>query len=504
MLDLVAAFSSKNDNKFNDDLLINFRRDDDMVRYVDDACEAITRLIPDFITYKGNREIDNRKRMLARDESDKDPKGSKMSKNEIRINVSDTFAKEVSFEFELRFGGQTKFVNFTLWIPLLVDGYHFFIRGNKYSCPIQAVDAISYTRKNMLVLKTTTRAIKFEREKSVLTDIYGKKFNVERLMIFITNKSISLLVYYFAAFGFFKTLQYFGTDMYIKLYSGNITDGVPDDKYMFKFGKCFLGVDKIEFDSNRVLRMFVGTCLTSIKRSMDVDYIRNPVRWTSLLGEAISPPKALEKGEALLKTFRNSLDFRTTEIINELVEGTDRNNMFEVGRWLFCNYANICHKDDGLQNKRLRINEYLVSPFIKRFVEKVHRFMNTPVKIKSMSNLEDVFKLKSSVIINAIIGKTSPQITGLNITKFSSESNDCGMVNVLLQETKSGPGSPLEKTKRVGISHREFSIDMLGNLDIIAGSSAGNPGINRYICPINDTFNPKKKIFNIDPKLLVQ
>lgn len=503
MLDMVAAFSSKNDNKFNDDLLVNFRRDDDMVKYVDDACEAITKLIPEYIKYRGHHEIDNHKRALARDESDKD-KGSKIGKNEIRINTSDTFAKEVSFEFELNFGGQTKLTNFSLWIPLLVDGYHFYIRGNKYSCPVQAVDAISYTRKNMLVLKTTTRAIKYEREKNVIKDIYGNKFNVEKLMIFITRKSIPVLIYYFSAFGFFKTVEYFGADQFIKLYSGNITDGVPDDRYLFKFGKCFLGVDKKEFDANRVLRMFVGTCVAASKRSMDIDYIRNPVRWTSLLGETISPPKALEKGEALLKTFRNSLDFRTLSVINELVEGKDRNNMFEVGRWLFCNYSNLCYKDDGLQNKRLRINEYLVSPFIKMFVDKVHRFMNTPVKIKSMSNLEDVFKMRSSIIINAIIGKISPLITGLNITKFSSESNDCGLVNILLQETKSGPGSPLEKTKRVGISHRDFSIDMLSNLDIIAGSSAGNPGINRYLCPINDTFDSKKKIFNIDPKLIVQ
>ena len=49
MMQLVSNFSSKNDNKFNDDLLIKFRQQDDMVTYIDDACKAITQLMPEYI-----------------------------------------------------------------------------------------------------------------------------------------------------------------------------------------------------------------------------------------------------------------------------------------------------------------------------------------------------------------------------------------------------------------------------------------------------------------------
>lgn len=497
MVDLVAAFSSKNDNKFNDDLILGLRNNDKMVDYIDDACKAIVQLIPEYVKYKGFHYLDNRKRMLERDEEHDEND----YKNELRININDTYAKEAVFEFTCTFQGQVISQKFSLWIPLLIDNSHFFIRGNKYSCPIQIIDAITFTKKDVLVLKTITRAIKFEREKIILTDIFGNKYNTNKLMIYITRKSIPVLVYYFARFGFFNTLKYFGTDEYIKLYSGDLSSGVPEDKYIFKFGSVYLGVDKKAFESNPVLRMFVATIIASGKRTIDMDYIRNPCRWTMLLGETISIPKSLEKGVALLKTFTASMDYRTKTIINQLVPGSPRNDIFSVVRWIFVNYVQLCSKDDGLQNKRLRLNEYLINPFIKMLTEKVYRFVNTPEKIKTLKGLTDIFKIKSSLILNAIIGKISPQITGLNIAKFSSETNDDALVNTLLTTTKSGPGSPTEKSKRLGISHRIAPIDYIGNIDIVTGSAA-NPGLTNLLTPINKDFENERKIFIIDPKLI--
>ena len=46
------------------------------------------------------------------------------------------------------------YVECPLYIPLYVDNYHFYIKGNKYSAPYQIIDAITYTnRENMKVLK---------------------------------------------------------------------------------------------------------------------------------------------------------------------------------------------------------------------------------------------------------------------------------------------------------------------------------------------------------------
>jgi hypothetical protein len=277
---------------------------------------------------------------------------------------------------------------------------------------------------------------------------------------------------------------------------------MPKDKYIFKFGSVFLGADKEMFNKNTVFKQFVASILATQKRTMDMNYIRNPIRWISLLGEVISPQKSLEKGIALLKTFNNSLDFHTQNIIRELVPGTERNNIFAVARWIFVNYASLTAKDDGLQNKRIRLSEYLISPFIKTFVANAYRFINTPDKLKTLDGLLDTFKIKSTIILNSINGKISPKKTGMTIAKFSSESNDDALVNTLLMVTKTGPGSPSEKSKRVSVQLRQFPIDYLGNINLIEGQSAGAPGMSHYICPLNKSFNMHKNIFEIDDVLI--
>mgnify|MGYP006907956578 FL=1 len=508
MMQLVSNFSAKNDNKFNNNLLINFRQNDDMVKYIDDACKAIVRLMPQYVEYKGYHTVDNRQRMLDRDKEEAEIGDSK---KEIRINISDTYAKEVAFDFICTFQGQTVAQSFSLWIPMLIDNSHFYIRGNKYSCPIQIIDAITFTKKNTLVLKTITRAVKFEREKCVITDIYGNKYNTNRLMIYATKKSVPVVLYYFAKFGFFRTIEYFGAcdfdengrpfNHYINIYSGDISNA-PENQYIFKYGSMYLGVLKDKYNENSVLRMFVASILATGKRTLDPDFIRNPARWVMYLGEVISITKSLEKGKALLDTFEAMYDFSTNKIVNELVPGIPRTNSYAVVRWIFVEYVKLTSKDEGLQNKRVRLSEYLISPFIKNLTEKVYRFINTPEKNKTMKVLLDVFKIKSSLILNAIIGKISTQITGLNIAKYSSESNDCALVNTLMCMTTSGPGTASSKTKRVGISHRQCPVDYIGAIDIIGGTSPNSPGLSRLFTPCCDNFNLDKKIFDIDPKFV--
>lgn len=114
----------------------------------------------------------------------------------------------------------------------------------------------------------------------------------------------------------------------------------------------------------------------------------------------------------------------------------------------------------------------------------------------------DIFKIKSSLILNAIIGKVSHADTGLSIAKFSNECNDDALINTLLYVTKTGPGTPSNKSKRLSMHLRMFSVDYLGCLDLTAGQSANAPGLTHFICPLNRSFNDNKMIFDIDPKLI--
>ena len=43
MLDLIANFSKMNDGKFNDDLIYGIRKNDEMAKYIDEACKAVVQ-----------------------------------------------------------------------------------------------------------------------------------------------------------------------------------------------------------------------------------------------------------------------------------------------------------------------------------------------------------------------------------------------------------------------------------------------------------------------------
>src|SRR5574344_20911 len=259
--------------------------------------------------------------------------------------------------------------------------------------------------------------------------------------------------------GIFITIVMTGLEQDMMQKNLSCKDLKSAQKNMYCYVISFLPVNFLFLSLGILLRIFVATMISCSKRSVDMNFIRNPVRWTSYLGESISIPKALEKGQALLKTFTNTMDFQTQNIIRQLVPGSERNNIFSVTRWIFINYSTLTSKDEGLQNKRIRLSEYLISPFIKIFTEKIYRFKNTPDKLKSMKNLMDIFKIKSSLILNAIIGKISHDDTGLSIAKFSNECNDDALINTLLYVTKSGPGSPSEHSKRISMHLRQFRVD---------------------------------------------
>ena len=89
-LELVSGFSSKNDGMFNDKLIVEIRKKDEMTKYIDDPCKAVCQLIPEYVKYLGYHYQDSRGKMLERD---KDDEGSlkTANKNEIRIKFNGSF-----------------------------------------------------------------------------------------------------------------------------------------------------------------------------------------------------------------------------------------------------------------------------------------------------------------------------------------------------------------------------------------------------------------------------
>ena len=111
------------------------------------------------------------------------------------------------------------------------------------------------------------------------------------------------------------------------------------------------------------------------KRGLDKEAIEDVVRWKIILGSSISENNPLEKGKGLVKTFIISLDYRTISNIENLVGGSPKENMFAVVRWMFLKFSTLSSKSSNLLNKRIRISEWIIDPFLKETFRKLYRYL---------------------------------------------------------------------------------------------------------------------------------
>lgn len=491
MLQWTSKYSEKFNN-FNEDVIINIRKNDDMVVYIDEAWKEIQKHIPNNLEYLGYKYDDSGRRFRDLNVG-KDNDKSDVSRK--YMSIYDTYARMVIFEFKLTDKNpqtgeiETQYVKCPMYIPLYIDNYHFYIRGNKYSVPYQITDAITYTNKsNMIVLKTKTRAIKLTREKrnSPIIDAHGEKYVANIYYIYtgskkISSKKVPFLLYYFAYFGFMNTMTYFGADKFIKFFKE--APLTPDKEYIyFKYGLIYIGVLREAFDKYYNLRQFIFTVLETQKKNMDIEAIENVTRWKIILGSTISENNALEKGIGLIKTFIISLDERTIKNIANLVGGSPKENMWSVVRWIFVNFSTLSSKTQNLLNKRIRVSEWIIDPFLKETYKKLYRYLSTSQKNRDMNRLLDIVKISEGFILGAICGKNRKGLS-LNIAKYSSGVNDNALIKEALKYTTAGPGTPgAAGGSLTSSSYRTFNTSYVGRVDIYCSSNS-DPGTSGCIVP---------------------
>jgi hypothetical protein len=486
MLEFVSQYSDQF-RVMNDKVLRDIRTGDSIEEKLDEVCVELQKLLGKFAEYKGYSHDDSRQR-FRENMNPKGKKGTKSTKEETYVNINPTFSRMAVFKFLTNYDGKKTLVNMPIYIPLYFNDYHYYIRGNKYSAPYQLTDSLSYKGKDdSVVLKTVNRAIKISREKTVLFDAHGASYPTHKFFIHINSKKISFLSYHFAYYGFMRTMVYFGCEKFIKLYADCPLEPDPNVIF-FKFGKFYLGADRDEFISNMLLRQYIASCLIFNRKQLDEKMIAKVSYWQMQLGAVISEAKAAEKGKQLIITFITSLDDRTRATIKKIEKGFDRESSFAVVRWMFVKYSTLSNKSDSLENKRLRLSEYIIVPFVRDIYQKLYRFLNTPINMRDEKRLFDVFKVSPSIIVNAIIGKTKNKRHVLDIAKYSSHVNDMAFFDGL-RYTVSGPQSPIERSgKLAGDSFRTFDPSYVGRIDL-AQSSAGSPGISGCLVPFVDLID---------------
>ena len=235
MAKFVSEYSKKY-RLFNEDTLFNIRKNDQIVEYIDKLWKEVAKSLPGEFTYLGWNWEDSSAHYKELNQDDSAKVETKA------MSIYKTYGRLAIFKFKLTVVNrrtkqeESRLVNVPIYIPLYIDNYHFYIRGNKYSAPFQLIDAITYSnKKNLLVLKTMTRPIKLSKTKEIIKDLSGNEYRTHVFNIHLTSKAIPFLMYYFAYYGVVNTIKYFGGDGVIKFYKNyNPGEASPNELY-FKF-----------------------------------------------------------------------------------------------------------------------------------------------------------------------------------------------------------------------------------------------------------------------------
>lgn len=510
MLDFVAEHSKKY-NTFSDDI-INFRKNDDIVSYIEIAFMELSKALNANISYLG-WSIDLKP--VRPNEYKVNNINSTLKQNkkiEVVLHVKETYEKTINYKFELSIdqirGEQTisqkYFQEVPIKIPILIDDYHYKIRGNKYCAPLQVIDSLFYSNQgDIVILKTLARAIVFSRAPYTLTDIFGNEYKTYNYFISIISKVKSpLILFYFSYYGFERTFKIFGCDHLVKLvdFSPEDVGTLPNNKIYFKFCKYYLEVDKTEFLNNTKFRQFMACVISVQKRTITYDQIQSLEKWLSILGNQMLEINSIRKGKNMINTFANSLDYITRSLISKTVENGVKksSDMWNVAKWIFFDFNSITSKSTvDISNKRIRLGEYMISIIVKQIYKKLYKFVNKTIKSQDMKSLQDIFKLNAQILPHAIIGKIKTNEMNLNIMKFCEYVNDNDLFNAALSATSTGPGSPIERSKKSNISltHRKIVPANVGHISIIETSS-NDPGVNMDIVPMA-RFNTETGMFEL-------
>jgi hypothetical protein len=509
---MMSGFSDTLERTVNKDL-VNIRKYEDLVIYIDELMKEAEKQLGNgvIMKYLGWETADNYQQVL---EVNRNIKAEKKSKNDKSVSIEETYARIYVFKIKLNYRDEERNIGLRLEVPLICDdGNNYLIKGCKYCIPFQLVDSvisthIGYANKKKLdevSVKTMMQPLQMQRFEKDIKDMDGMKYSTHYMNLKLNNRvsKVPFVLFYFALFGFYNTLRYFGmvsTDR--KSGCIRLFDELPENRQeeypdwiFFQFGQMYLAVYKSMFHEEPNLRCFVATILQLNKRSVNGKNIRYRNYWLDILGTHLSINNSIQSGHSLITTFKNSVDARTLKNI-EKYEGKKLRSAYEVVRWMFNTFSVQILKGGGdLDNKRLRLGEYIIEPLRSELKSRIFGFFEARGGYSDMKKLENVFKVKEDFLISEIISSKS-RTNSNAIGRFMDNVNDFSIVNTISKGTQTGPGAVSASSKYVSDDLKKITPSMVERMDIFTASpnapgSSFNIAVGCNIDPDLMNFKPQ-------------
>ena len=369
-------------------------------------------------------------------------------------------------------------------LPRFVNKYYFRLSGNYYSSTVQVVDGSTYNNSttnnskcDSVTLKTLFMSVRIFRMFREVIELNSKEKmrNILYTSIIFDNH-VNAMLYLFAKYGYYVTLEFFNLDSNIIRLS--YEQEISDDYYCFKKHNICISCSKYMYQEP-IVQSLCMTIYDAIGKDTKLFEIYDPNFWICSLGSAFraSADKAMEKGLSALDSLEYIYDDITKDSIRLPYDMKD--NIYKVIRWLLCDFSSLRAKDNvDISIKKMRIAEYIAHFYAMKLTKGIYRITDQGKKVKLKQIISAVYT-NPMYIINGIINMS-------NLVSYVDMVHDNDAFSAL-KFTYKGISGLGENGASVQTIYRFVDPSILGIVDPDTSSNS-DPGMTGLICPLTDVY----------------
>lgn len=369
-------------------------------------------------------------------------------------------------------GDTERDVSIRLLLPKLIDNFFYQLNGCRYFAIYQMIDRGTYSVGDSIGLKTMLMPFTIRPKNVEIVDAFEQKYTGRLMELSVFTKNVNILLYYFSEGGVQETFDFFGVSDKISVSEFKEDMEAEEGKVYFICKDILLTVDEEYMRQDKWLLFTLISILNDSKATFEK--ISQHDFWNLQLGKIYTSNKdqAIKKAKFIHLSIRRILDGNTKKNMVHVIE-RDKKTIYNLFRWILFFYDDLLHEDNmDLKNKRLRLNEYILYPFINKMSDETYRCFNT----KKLT-----MKLLASMFSNIKPNLCTKQLVTNELLRFVNTVNGVDLFSAALKITQAGPQG-LNDTDNIPIRYRGIHSSYIGKIGLTA-ASAGEPGITATMTP---------------------
>ena len=407
-------------------------------------------------------------------------KGLQENKYEL-IDLKSSDIKLLLVDYYIAAKGESSTFKVMIAIPRVVDKFYFRLNGCYYSSMYQVVDASTYnsstsksSTKHSITLKAMFQAIRIYRNIHDIKLIDGTPISCISYDNDTFKKSIPIMQFIFAKFGFYNALSFMGVYGSIILTDDSNPSEHPfgEDEYVFKNkknGSIYIHVPKMLYDKTPTLQHIVYVLVTTALTPESYETLTTSHYWVSALGNIFNTNMEIyEKGMNILNSLELIYDIQTKEEIHLPEEY--KHDIYCILRWMLWEYNNLRIKDNlNILTKKLKWGGYIALIYAAKLSRSIYR-------LSDKAKEADLSTIRKSLITDPMY--LIQQMTKDPLINFRGLTTDLDSVLPIKFTYKGESG-----IKTVSNAYKLIHPTNLGILDP-DNSSPSEPGSSGAIVPM--------------------